>query len=85
MAKRQQKPAGTPPAPITAREPRTGVGAFDEHAEPAGIALGGDTGDVNIPHTGHVPPGETGSATDMPEWSTVWRDPHAPEQRRKAG
>ncbi len=89
MAKRRKHAASpaAPPAPRTTplAEPRTGVGTPDARAEPAGISLGGDAGDVNIPRISGVPAGETGGATDDTEWSTVWRNPDAPEESRRAG
>ena len=48
-------------------EPRTGVGTPDRHAEAAGAALGGDTGDVGTPRdTLEHDPGGTGGSHESP-------------------
>ncbi len=55
--------------------PRTGVGTPDSHVEAAGLALGGDTGDVGTPRDtigGDI--GGTSGTTDTPAWSTIWRE-----------
>ncbi len=73
-AKRRLRAAGTleevsrivPPPP-----PRTGVGAFDASAEPAGMSLGGDAGDVSVPRLEISAPGDTHGASATPDASTV--------------
>jgi hypothetical protein len=68
-----------PPPP-----PRTGVGAFDEHAEPAGMGLGGDTGDVSVPHMGRDDARDTHGASATPDASTVMPTPREEEDRHAA-
>jgi|GEM_PF-2242889 len=73
------------PAQLATRSPRTGVGTPDEHAQPAGIALGGDTGDVGVPRD--TLGGDTGDphgAGGAPEWSTVWQGDDKPAKVKKS-
>lgn len=67
-----------------AREPQTGVGTPDEHAQPAGLALGGDTGDVGTPR-GDIggSPGGTHGTSGVPEGSTVWTGGGKPLRERR--
>ncbi|MHB0937522.1 MAG: hypothetical protein ACYDCO_12165 [Armatimonadota bacterium] len=79
-AKREQLPARLAPKP-----PRTGVGTPDEHVAPAGVSLGGDTGDVGTPRDQLG--GTTGDAygtSSTPEWSTVWQGDDKPVKEKRA-
>jgi hypothetical protein len=75
-----------PPAPLVTplREPRTGVGTPDEHVAPAGVSLGGDTGDVGTPRD--TIGGDTGGAygtSAESNASTVWQGFDKPAKIRK--
>ena len=89
MAKKRRTPrrdeASQAPASLPAQEPRTGVGTPDEHVAPAGIALGGDTGDVGTPRgtLGGSAGSPYGASADT-EWSTVWDGPHKPAKNKRA-
>jgi len=84
----EQVPAGTRgvPAPLAPEvHPRTGVGTPDEHVAPAGVSLGGDTGDVGTPRD--TIGGDTGDAygtSSTPEWSTVWQGDDKPVKEKRA-
>jgi len=85
MAKKRDHAKEQLPAPLAARSPRTGVGTPDEHVEAAGIALGGDTGDVGTPRDtiGGDIGGPYGTSV-TPEWSTVWQGDDKPVMKKRA-
>lgn len=88
MAKNGGKARRTgPPAPLVTplTEPRTGVGTPDEHVAPAGVALGGDTGDVGTPRNtiGQDIGGSYGASAE-PEASTVWQGFDKPVKTKRA-
>ena len=65
-------------------EPRTGVGTPDEHVAPAGVALGGDTGDVGTPRD--TIGGDVGSpygTSAESEGSTIWQGFDKPAKNKR--
>jgi hypothetical protein len=86
MANKRKNANEQLPAPLATNPPRTGVGATDEHVEPAGIALGGDAGDVGTPRdTIGRGTGDPYGASNTPEWSTVWQGDDKPAKTKRRG
>jgi len=85
MEKKRNNGKNHLPAPLATGQPRTGVGTPDENVQPAGIALGGDTGDVGTPRdTIGGGPGDPHGSGNTPEWSTVWQGDDKPAKVKKS-
>lgn len=84
MTKRRKPVVPVPLAP--AAPPRTGVGTPDGHEGPAGAALGGDTGDVVVPHAVEEADGEGSphGASRLPQATTTARAPGRTSRVNKA-
>ena len=85
MAKKREKSENVPAPLAPGARPRTGVGTPDEHVAPAGVSLGGDTGDVGTPRdTIGIDVGSPYGTSDRTRWSTVWQGDDKPAKKKRA-